>query len=134
MGLVLNHPTDIPATGLLDDWDAVITPPAIVFRGGPVGLETAIGLGTTTHGDQVGLVDLSEPSTDITAVRVFAGYSGWGAGQLEAEMVDDSWLVVDPEPSDLLGPDPDHLWERVVGRLPGSGKLLRTMPANPGLN
>jgi hypothetical protein len=41
---------------------------------------------------------------------------------------------VDAEPDDLIGPDPHRLWERVVDRLPGSGKLLRTMPSDPGLN
>lgn len=133
MGLVLNQPTDLPARGLLADWDPLIVDPPVVFRGGPVELETAIGLARLGAGE-VGLVDLSEPPWEVTAVRIFAGYSGWGPGQLDMEMLEDSWIAVDPDPREVLGPDPAHLWEQVVGRLPGSGRLLRTMPADPRMN
>lgn len=133
MGLVLNQPTDLPARGLLADWDRLIVDPPVVFRGGPVEMETAVGLARMAGGE-VGLVDLSEPPVEVAAVRIFAGYSGWGPGQLDMEMLEDAWLVVDPDPRELLGQDPDHLWEHVAARLPGSGKLLRTMPANPFLN
>lgn len=134
MGLVLNQPTELPARGLLADWDPLIAEPPVVFRGGPVQPESAIGLARMARDEIVGLVDLSEPPGEVTAVRIFSGYSGWGAGQLETEMAEDSWLVVDPDPHEVLGSDPGHLWEQVVDRLPGSGRLLRTMPSNPLLN
>ena len=134
MGLILNQPTDIPAVGILPDWDPLVVEPPVVFRGGAVQLETAIGLARRAESSEVGLIDLSEEPADVLEVRIFAGYSGWGPLQLDGEMEEQAWLEVDPDPTDLLTPEPEHLWEHVVDRLPGSGRLLRTMPTDPGLN
>ncbi len=135
MGLVLNRPTTAGVHGILPEWDPFIAEPAVVFLGGPVQVETAIGLARFTAGEATtGLVDLSDGPEGVQAVRVFAGYSGWGAGQLEAEMEEQAWLVVAPEPTELLDPDPGGLWERVVARLPEGLTILRTMPHDPRLN
>ena len=51
---------------------------------------------------------------EIARVRVFAGYSGWGPGQLEEEMAEPSWIVVRAEPDDVFAADPDELWRTVL--------------------
>jgi putative transcriptional regulator len=67
-------------------------------------------------------------------VRVFAGYSGWGPGQLEDEIGEDAWLSVPAQPDDVFGDEPELLWERAVGRLGPAYRMLRTMPFDPSAN
>ena len=45
-------------------------------------------------------------------MRVFAGYAGWGSDQLEDEIDEGAWFVVDADPGDLSATDPERLWER----------------------
>ena len=44
--------------------------------------------------------------------RVFAGHAGWGPGQLEAEMDEESWIVEDARQEDVFTSEPDSLWSR----------------------
>ena len=66
--------------------------------------------------------------------RVFAGYAGWGAGQLEAELALPSWFVETPELEDVFSDDPEHLWNAVLRRKGGQFALIATMPPDPSLN
>jgi putative transcriptional regulator len=70
----------------------------------------------------------------IARARVFAGYSGWGPGQLEEELQEPAWIVVDAEPDDVFAPDPDELWRSVLHRKGGKYTLIATMPFDPSLN
>ena len=98
-GVILNRPTSIEVGDVLPGWVENLTEPAVVHIGGPV---QAVGVGRLRRGlrppgwtpifDDVGLVDLDVAPADtagfIGELRVFAGYSGWGARQLhEAEVV-----------------------------------------------
>ena len=67
-------------------------------------------------------------------MRVFAGYSGWGPGQLEAEMEESSWIVVRAEPDDVFASDPNELWRSVLNRKGGKYTLIASMPFDPSLN
>ena len=58
--------------------------------------------------------------------RVYAGYSGWGAGQLEAELAEEAWIVEPPLPAELFAPNPEDLWPR---RSRAQGRSVR--PARP---
>jgi putative transcriptional regulator len=70
----------------------------------------------------------------IVRMRVFAGYAGWGAGQLEAELDEPSWIVVPAQPEDAFATDPDELWRTVLHRKGGRYALIATMPFDPTLN
>ena len=70
----------------------------------------------------------------IRRFRLFAGYSGWGAGQLEAELAEPSWIVVAAEPDDAFATDPDELWRTVLHRKGGPFEIMVDMPFDPGLN
>ena len=97
LGVVLNRPTDTAVQEALPTWADLAAEPAVVFTGGPVQPDSAIGLGLASLGDEpdgfapllggVGSVDLAREPDDIRPaperLRVFAGYSGWGEGQLE---------------------------------------------------
>lgn len=86
----------------------------------------------------IGTLDLSlspdEVSSPIEQVRVFAGYAGWGAGQLDSELAAEAWVVVDGEPGDVVDGDPAGLWARVLRRQGGDLALLASYPPDPSLN
>jgi putative transcriptional regulator len=152
LGLVLNRPTDIEVTDLLEAWAPVIVDPAVAFEGGPVQREVAVGVGRlragahppghhawTTIGERVGLLDLGteDPETvvpDLEAVRVFSGYAGWGPGQLEAEVEAGDWFVVPFHPDDPFRPHTDDLWAGALRRQGGRLAMFAHYPAEPRWN
>ena len=70
----------------------------------------------------------------VQRARVFAGHAGWAAGQLDAELEDEGWIVADLEPDDPFTDDPDALWSTVLERLGGSFALVARMPDDPSVN
>ncbi|CCH72138.1 YqgE/AlgH family protein [Nostocoides australiense] len=147
-GVVLNKPLEAEVEAILPGWGAVATLPAMVFQGGPVQMDSALGLvslGDLPPADSrlrrlfgsIGLVDLdSDPqviSGQVCAVRIFAGYAGWSANQLEGEIVAGSWYVVEREPADAFAAGTD-LWRAVLARQPGPLAFVAAYPADPGLN
>ena len=65
---------------------------------------------------------------DVLALRVFRGYSGWGPGQLDSELVEGAWMVFAAESGDVFSPDPDDLWRAVVRRQGGKVAWLANAP------
>lgn len=143
IGTVLNRPTDETASTHLPDWGHLIAPPDRVFVGGPVRNEIAVGVAEFEDREDegslfagIGFIDLSDPPDQAvppSRVRIFSGYSGWDAGQLEVELAVDSWFVVDAVAEDVFG-DPDDLWARVLGRQPGRLRLYARYPDDLTLN
>ena len=78
-------------------------------------------------------VDVMEAGI-LRRARVYAGYSGWGPGQLETEIEDDAWLVTPALPEDVFLDDTDRLWDQVLARLGRGYEILRTMPFDPSAN
>jgi len=70
----------------------------------------------------------------VRQLRVFAGYAGWSAGQLESEIDCGGWFVGDLLPSDVFDPDPSDLWRRVLRRQPWPLCAVPTMPRDVSLN
>jgi putative transcriptional regulator len=147
VGLVLNRPSDTPVAAALPGWEQLTSDPGTVFVGGPVAEDAAIALGVARHAEagsgwaplvgSVGTIDLhrdpDEVGTDIASVRIFAGYSGWGPGQLEAELEANAWIVVAARPEDATS-DPEDLWRRVLLRQGGSIAWLANAPVDPSVN
>jgi putative transcriptional regulator len=147
LGLVLNQPTETALGDVLDAWGPYGAPPAVAFVGGPVQQhEAVIGLARVGGVDasdawqpllgRVGTVDLArdpvDTHPDVEAVRVFAGYSGWAPGQLDAELEAGGWLVVDALPDDLLTSDPSGLWRVVLRRQGGDLAMQANYPLGGG--
>jgi putative transcriptional regulator len=65
---------------------------------------------------------------------VFAGYAGWGEGQLESELEESAWIVEPAVVEDVFTSDPEGLWSAVLRRKGGSFLLLALMPVDPSLN
>ena len=56
---------------------------------------------------------------DVRRARAFAGYAGWGPGQLDAELARDDWFVAPAGIDDIFDPDAEELWQRVLARKGG---------------
>ncbi len=149
LGLVLNRPSGAEVDDVLPEWRAVAAPPPSVVVGGPVQVgEAVIGLGRVAASDasdawvpllgSVGTVDLAVSPDDahprVESVRLFAGYAGWGPAQLEAELAQGGWFVVDADPADLLTPVPDELWRHVLRRQGGELAMAANHPGDPTVN
>ncbi len=77
---------------------------------------------------------LDELAAAVRRGRLYAGYSGWGPGQLEAEVELDSWIVEPPMPAELFPDDPATLWSDVLDRKGGQYALIARMPDDPSMN
>ncbi|MET9801319.1 YqgE/AlgH family protein [Streptomyces sp. NPDC006368] len=148
LGVVLNRPTPVDVGDILESWAPLAGEPGVVFQGGPVSLDAALGL-AVIPGDEgplgwrrvygaIGLVDLETPPELIAAalgsLRIFAGYAGWGPGQLEDELESGAWFVVDSEPGDVSSPRPGSLWREVLRRQRSELAMIATYPDDPSLN
>ena len=146
LGLVLNRPGGVEVAEPLPEWADLSGTPPVVFVGGPVQPEAALGLGRIREGiegveprlvvGRVGIVDLSrgESRDDVEMIRLFAGYAGWMPGQLEAELLERAWFVVDAEPGDVFDVQPESLWRRVLARQRGPLSRLANYPTDPRRN
>ena len=70
----------------------------------------------------------------IISFRVFAGYAGWGPGQLRSEIDQGAWYVLPAEPADAFNPEPEQLWRAVLRRSGGALALVATYPEDPAQN
>lgn len=145
MGIVLNRPADAEVSDILPEL-AEIAVEEPIFVGGPVQPEALVVLGEFTDPGKaawivvadVGLVsaatDIEELPDSVRRGRVYAGFSGWGPGQLEAELEEEAWIVEPPIPPELFPDDPATLWADVLARKGGQYALVARMPDDPRLN
>jgi putative transcriptional regulator len=146
MGVVLNRRTEHTISEAVPDLVGLVDPDDHLHAGGPVQPTGVVVLAefddpsvavATVLGD-VGFVatetDIDGLEAVTRRVRVFAGVSGWGPGQLEAELERDDWIVEATEREDLFTDDPDHLWNAVLERKGGRYALVARMPPDPSMN
>jgi putative transcriptional regulator len=145
VGVVLNQPLAATVEEAAPPLSPLVRPGEALFRGGPMQPEAAVVLADFEDPDRAGVLALetigflpeesdSESLGGLRRARVFAGYAGWTAGQLDAEMAEDSWHATTAVPGDVFTDDPEGLWTTAVGRLGPDFRLLATMPVDPTLN
>ena len=148
LAVVINRPSKLPLEAVLPGWGEAVVEPALLFSGGPVAPDSALAVGLALGGGpdlgfkrlsgDYGLVDLDLPALSLlpalVGVRVFSGYAGWGEGQLEAEIAEGSWYVVNAVPTDLLSPAPATLWRDVLRRQAGGLAYVANFPDDPSMN
>lgn len=148
LGIVLNRPTEADVFEALPRWESLAAEPTVIFVGGPVAPTAAICVARAgAPGEEagwkplfggLGTVDLERDPDDlgtaVEKVRVFAGYTGWGPGQLDDEIEEGAWFVLDALPADALSAEPATLWEAVLRRQGGQLALLANFPPDPSLN
>jgi len=197
LGVVVNRPTTVDVATVLEPWAELTAAPGVIFQGGPVALDSALGLAAITgpgdagrvsvervnelqaedgegtgsggsddeasaHGGRgsgtdggrdddedeplgwrrvrgrIGLIDLDAPpqilAAEMSSLRIFAGYAGWGSGQLEAEIDEGAWYVVDAEIGDAFAAQPEDLWRAVLRRQPSELAFVAMFPDDPTEN
>ena len=148
LGVVLNRATETALADALPAWVPLAAGPEVVFSGGPVSTDAVICLvraeavgeraGWSQVTPSLATVDLGLDPADVVGrcdgLRVFAGYAGWGPGQLEAEIEAGAWWVLDGQPADAFTDDPGALWGAVLRRQGGSLRLVAGYPDDPSTN
>lgn len=160
VGVVLNRPSEVTLEHVLPTWAPLATGSEYFHIGGPCQTDAALCLargelldarvdveggrdelaaaGLKPSATGVYLADLDAepvPSAQlITDIRVFAGYAGWSAGQLSAEIAEGAWVCVASRPEDVFTSSPATLWRSVLHRQGGPLGILRSAPEDPALN
>ncbi len=148
LGVILNRASEVAVADILPDWADVVAAPDVVFSGGPVSQDSAlavvgVGAGVRSPGVRPVAAELAVLDLDaspervapaLRSMRVFAGYAGWSAGQLEGEVAEGAWFVVDAGPLDVFCADPADLWRRVLARQPPPLAWAATYPPDPTWN
>ena len=143
-GLVLNRPSDAAVQDVVPQLEWLAAPEERVFIGGPVEQNAVLVLAefedpqdspVTVFGD-LGFVALDEEdeAAPVRRRRIFAGYAGWGEGQLEEELERDDWILEPALPDDVFADDADGLWGGVLRRKGGVFELVARMPEDPSVN
>ncbi len=119
--------------------DPGVSPPAMGGSSGeeragfPTGWRPLFGTDSLVGTVDVG-ADPRPVSASMLGARLFSGYAGWDAGQLESEIDEGSWFVVPADERDPLTTDPEGLWQRVLHRQGGVLSVLSRIPADPSCN
>ena len=139
-GLVLNRPTDMPASSMVR-----LEPPVNrgndipLHVGGPVEPERGWILISEQPAEAEyrtileGLYLSTSPillrqvleSSPAPRARELAGYAGWGPGQLDAELEHSAWLMADVELDLVFDVDPGAMWETAIRRLGADPSALQ---------
>jgi putative transcriptional regulator len=145
LGVVLNRALDVTVQEAVPLLSSLVPADEPLFQGGPVQPASPVLLAELTLPEladilvfgSVGFL-VGEVSEDvqpsILRARLFAGYSGWGPGQLEAEMATDSWIIEAAREDDVFSDAPDLLWSRVLERKGPEYRQLSRMPYDPSMN
>lgn len=144
LGLVLNHATELVCEELFEDFNCQ----ELVYLGGPVGRDQLLYLHNMPDLDgSVEVVSGIYRGGDFKAIkfmyqenligdskfRYFVGYSGWGPGQLEEEIVAKSWIVCEGKVEYVFNKDPD-LWKRILREQDREFAWLSNAPDDVNLN
>ena len=144
-GLVLNRPSPAEVAELVPQLEPLVEDGEQVWLGGPVQQDAVLVLGEFVDPDDaavplfgaLGFPSLEEPDEVVPATtrrRVFAGYAGWGAGQLEDELAREDWIIEPALADDAFTETPDALWSDVLRRKGGVYELVARIPEDPSVN
>lgn len=143
MGVILNRPSGMTVADAAPDLEALVGADTPIYSGGPVQPTSGVVLAEVTEADEPvladivlvpGLGELADVIDGAGRLRVFAGYAGWGPGQLEGEIEREDWITEDARPEDVFDEDSEGLWASVLQRKGGQYALVARMPDDPSVN
>lgn len=147
MGFVLNRFIDLKLNELVEGLPSIN---ARLGIGGPVGsgelfyihslgdmiegsIEIAGGFYTGGEFEQIKDMLLIDSSL-ADRMRFFVGYAGWGDGQLDAELDQNSWLISDGFPSVVLDTRSQDIWGNTLRLMGNKFAPLANFPEDPSMN
>ncbi len=128
-GVMINRRTQMRPTEILPDVDALEDYRGLIYLGGPVSLGNLVVLLRTEEStgaaepiiDGVVVLTSFESLNEIVtrnpaeaSLRLYAGYAGWGPGQLDRELARDDWHLIPARSEDVFSDKPDELWQRLI--------------------
>lgn len=142
LGIILNHPSQEMVSGIFPDskYQAIHHLP--IHHGGPLSQEKLIFSSLSEENDQSislklqitpeqALNLISKPNHIILATR---GYSAWSPGQLEGELIQNTWITSKATSDLITHPHDLNLWKTLLGKISPYHKLLTNAPKSPFLN
>lgn len=137
LGYVLNRPLESKLQISQPDFPGEVE----MFYGGPVQPEvfTLASLQWHSKPDFVAFHAIEDPMEGVpegwrNGLRVFAGYSGWSAGQLENEIEQKAWIVLPPTEALIRMNEPERAWKDVMKKAGPLYALMADAPDDPSLN
>ena len=145
LGVVLNRTAEATILDAVPELAAMVAGLDQVHVGGPVQPSAIVVLADFVEPDRAGSIVLGsigflpaevDPDElgELRQARVFVGYAGWGPGQLESELEENSWIVEPAIADDVFTSQPGELWSEVLRRKGGPFGVLAQMPLDPSLN
>ena len=145
LGVVLNRASEATVEDAVPELSTLIDDEELVHVGGPVQPSAIVVVADFADPEQAGVLILDsvgflpaevDPDAigELRRARVFAGYAGWGPGQLDEELDEGSWIVAPALPEDVFTGDPEELWSDVLRRKGGPFEVLALMPPDPSAN
>lgn len=146
MGVVLNRVSTVTVDEAVPPMAPLTGPEEPVYLGGPVQPQAVVVLADFGDPERAealvvddvgflpGEVEDARELGELRTVRVFAGYAGWGPGQLESELTEGAWIVLQGRGSDVFTARPDALWSDVLRREGGAYAVLALLPDDPRVN
>lgn len=145
LGVILNRALAATVDETVPELAVLVDPVESIHVGGPVQPSAIVVLADFVEPERAGVLVLDsvgflptevDPDTlgELRRARVYAGYAGWGPGQLDEELAEGSWIVEPALPEDVFTADPDELWSDVLRRKGGPFGVLALMPPDPSLN
>ncbi len=144
-GVVINRRLNLTVADAVPELAPLVGAATALYSGGPVRPSSPVLLAELDRpeladvpvfgdvGFLVGDVPI-EAKSQVRRARLFVGYSGWGPGQLEAELDADSWIVEPALTDDVFTDEPGTLWARVLQRKGPRYHWMSQMPFDPRTN
>jgi len=147
VGFVLNKPVDLQANEVINDFPET---DALVSIGGPVNTDTLHYLHTLGDivpnsikvleniywGGDFEVIKKLVQSGNLgkEQVRFFLGYSGWHAHQLDDELAENSWVISELDPVEIMAPVSKHFWKATLKKMGKKYEMWANFPENPQMN
>ncbi|HEX3277388.1 MAG TPA: YqgE/AlgH family protein [Thermoleophilaceae bacterium] len=140
MGVVLNRESELLVSDAVPQLAELAGDEDLIRIGGPVAPQSVVALGEFDDIDeagtrvtgQLGTLDPDAGNVSVRRLRVYAGYAGWAAGQLDDELSQEAWVVAPANEDDPFAEG--DMWSRALERRGGVYRLLATMPPDPSQN
>lgn len=145
LGVILNRALAATVDETVPELAVLVDPIESIHVGGPVQPSAIVVLADFVEPERAGALVLDsvgflptevDPDElgELRRARVYAGYAGWGPGQLDEELAEGSWIIEPALPEDVFTAEPDELWSDVLRRKGGPFGVLALMPVDPSLN